>query len=122
MDSEEQRIQSLDDRFGKIESEQERQGGLLEDIRGMLGGKDRGDTGKDAPAPDRGEQRERPGMIQEQMAEAIRKVRAEEKQQEADAAHAADHASLKDKAPEKAPREATGWKERLQGRMFGAQS
>lgn len=113
---EDQRIRSLDDqdkRIGQIETEQQRQGGLLEQIAAKIGagpgdGK-QDDSSAAAPA----------GDIQAQMADAVRAVRAEEKAAEAQAAHDAEHQALRDGPKEKTPREGTGWKERLEHAMFG---
>lgn len=108
---EEARVKSLDDRFGKIENEQERQGGLLEQILGKLGGdKAEGDppvTRADEPGPSAGD-------MAEQMRQAVRDVRAEE------AAEAAKQ-QPKEPEPEKTPREVmVKGKDRLQRALFGS--
>lgn len=101
----------VDERVSRIEREQDRQGGVLDKIVGMLGNRDdppdtgsvtRGDDPKTAAAD-----------MGEQMRQAVRDVRAEEA--------AASTSKEPDKpAPETTPREVMiKGKERLQRALFG---
>lgn len=118
-DGEAGRVKALDDRFGALEAEQERQGGLLEQIAAKLGG---GKPDSDGPvtsadAPPAGPN---PADMAEQMRQAVRDVRAEEAQADADRQHAADHAKLSAPEPEKTPREVMiKGKAKLQKVLFG---
>jgi hypothetical protein len=105
---EEERVKSLDDRFGKIEAEQERQGGLLDKIAAKLdGGSQQPPAAEPVTRADPA-----PGDMAEQMRQAVRDVNAEQAQ--------ADAAKDKTPAPEQAPREVMiRGKARLQRALFG---
>ena len=116
------RIQSLDQRFGKIEQEQTEQRGLLEQIRDAVAG-----TGPARPAHDKAqahtEQRlEQPpaAAMADQVRQAVKDVNAEEEQRKRQADHDADHDRIRELA-ERAPRESqSGWRAKLQRGMFGS--
>jgi hypothetical protein len=105
-DPEGQRVQALDDRFGAIEAEQAEQRGLLEQIRDAIGG-----TGRAAPAHATAGQAtettlERRETIAELTRRAVEDVNAKTQRDQADAAHAAEHAELKARREaEQQPRE-----------------
>lgn len=115
------RIEALDERFGKIESEQAEQRGMLEQIRDAVAGK--GAAGPaHAKAQEHTEQRlEHPPAetIADQVRRAVADVDAEKARKERDAAHQADHDKIKELA-ERPPREtAAGFRGRLQRAMYG---
>lgn len=101
----------LEQRVGKIESEQERQGGVLDQILGKLTGSGSETTvteGTDPPAA--------PGDVAEQMRQAVRDVQAEA---DAEAGKAA-RLGGKRPDPETTPREVmVKGKDKLQRLMFG---
>jgi hypothetical protein len=97
-------------RVDTIEAEQQRQGGILDEIRAKLTGSPEGDThvtkGTDPPAASAAD-------MAEQMRQAVRDVRAEE-------AAAAAKGKPAEPAPETTPREVmVRGKDRLQRLMFG---
>lgn len=113
--TEEGRIQSLDDRFGAIETEQKEQRGVLDQILTAVSGgaKQAGDQAHAADRTAVDDRLDRPSRIQDQMKEAIRAVRAEEAAEQARQQPATP-------APEKAPAEvAIRGKERMQRFVFG---
>lgn len=118
---EETRIQAYDDRFKSIEGEQKRQGGVLDTILGKLGDGGGKDAGKPDPGKEGKEGKEDPGTggIADQVAAAVRAVRAEERAAEDKKKHDADHAAMRKPPAEKAPREGEGWKTRMQRAVFG---
>ena len=101
-DPESGRIESLDDRFGKIEAEQERQGGILQQILTRLKAPASGAGATDRPAPDAGK------TIAELVQEGVERLERD-KQAKADAdtaaAERADHAERIRQLEEHAPRE-----------------
>ena len=116
-DREANRIRSLDERFGAIESEQRAQRGILEQLRDALTGDDDGGGGGGAvtgdPAPGGAD-------MGEQMRQAIRDVRAEDAAAEAERQHAADHDRLRQPPAERQPREVgVRGRDRLQRVLFG---
>jgi ribonuclease D len=97
-------------RVDSIEAEQQRQGGILNEIRDKLTGSPEGDTtvtrGTEPPGPSAAD-------MAEQMRQAVRDVRAEEA--------AAETKEPKEPAPETTPREVmVKGKDKLQRWMFGA--
>jgi hypothetical protein len=113
-DPEASRIKSLDQRFGSIEAEQQRQSGILERIESVLAGKRAGAPGAPADQPD----------IAAQVRKGVEEIEAQRKA-EADAAAAqqkdADwRKSVDDRLAEQRPAEpASGRKTRLQRVLFG---
>lgn len=101
----------LTERVGKIEAEQQRQGGILERIEGMLaGGPD-----SDAPPVTGTDPAAGPADMAEQMRQAVRDVQAEE-----DAAAGRAARLGKKPEPETTPREVMiRGKDRLQRALFG---
>lgn len=113
---EEQRIDQLEQRQNSMDSKLDR---ILDRLGG--GGKDQGDAGSSGQPARQDPPADRPGQIQDQMAEAIRAVRAEEKAEEARRQHDADHQRMKP-PQETAPREVTvRGKARLQRALFGGE-
>jgi hypothetical protein len=120
-DPEAQRVESLDARFGKIETEQAEQRGLLQQILGKVGG------GLDpTKAPGSSATGASPGTGSPDMAAMMRKavedVGAENARKKAEEEHAAEHAALRASKPvaETQPRERQGGiKSKLQRAMFG---
>ena len=104
------RIQSLDERFGKIETEQQQQRGLLEQIRDSLTGRNSPPAGSAPAASPPAPAAAAAADMAEQMRQAVRDVHAEE-----------SAAGPGTPAPEKTPRETgrIGGKERLQRVFFG---
>jgi hypothetical protein len=109
--------EGLKTRVDGLEAEQQRQGGVLDEIRQLL----TGGTGK--PGPGNGPDRKDPlagpdpGSVAEQMRQAVRDVRAEE----AAADHDAHHAQLKAPPPEVKPDEVMiRGKARAQKFLFGS--
>jgi hypothetical protein len=99
-----------DQRIDKIEHEQERQGGILDKIVGMLGGDDKNDPTHVTQADD---PKAAAADMGEQMRQAVRDVRAEE-------AAAAGTQEPKKPEPETTPREVMiRGKDRLQRALFG---
>jgi hypothetical protein len=114
-DPEAQRIESLDARFGKIETEQAEQRGLLQQILGKVGGGDAPKAG-DPKQPDQGLD------MAAMMRKAVEDVGAENARKKAEEEHAAEHAALRASKPvaETQPRERQGGiKSKLQRAMFG---
>ena len=115
------RIEALDERFGRIESEQAEHRQLLEQIRDAIAGK-----GAAKPAHDRAEKRTEGRLaepaavtIAEQVRAAVEAVGAEKAEKERAAAHDADHQKMRE-AAERPPREAMpGFRGRLSRAMFG---
>lgn len=115
-DPEAERIETLDARFGKIETEQAAQGGKLDQILSRLGGGTSTGAAKQeaAPAP-----AQDPGSIADQVRQAVQAVGAEQAARDAADAHERDHQALKEMR-EKPPRESTqGWRGKLQRAMYG---
>lgn len=121
-DGEASRIEALDERFGRIESEQAEHRSKLDQILDIVGGK-----GPAKPAHDKAQQHtetrlEHPPAesIAEQVRRAVADVDAERAQKERDATHQADHDKIRELA-ERPPREqVSGARGRLQRIMFGA--
>jgi hypothetical protein len=115
------RIQTLDARFGAIETEQKTQRGLLEQIAAAVGG-----TGPAAAAHDKAEARTQDRLanppaatIADQVRQAVKDVQAEQDQAARDQAHQADHDKLR-QASEQPPREPqSGPRARLQRILYG---
>lgn len=115
-DPDTEQTESVDARFSKIEAEQAEQGGKLDQILARLPG-----TGKPADKPASAVPADAdPATIAEQVRRAVEAVGAEKEKADADSAHAADHAALKEMR-EKPPRETTGqgWRGKLQRAMYG---
>jgi hypothetical protein len=119
-DEEVSRIEALDTRFGRIESEQAEHRGMLERILDRVGGAEH-------QAHDEAEQHtqkrlEKPPAqsMAEQVKRAVKDVKAEEAAEETRKAHDADHERIRQEA-ERRPREAaSGGRAKLQRIMFGA--
>lgn len=108
-DGEVSRIEALDERFGRIESEQAEHRALLVQIRDAIAGKGPAKGAHDK-AQDRVEGRlEHPPAqsIADQVRAAVQQVGAEQAQKEQEAKHAADHERLREMA-ERPPRQAMG--------------
>jgi hypothetical protein len=120
-DGEVGRIEALDERFGRIESEQAEHRALLEQIRDAIAGK-----GPAKDAHDKAQERTEGRLahppaqsVAEQVRAAVAAVGAEQAQAEADKQHAADHDKLRELA-ERPPREAMGgFRGRLARAMYG---
>lgn len=121
-EAEQARIESLDERFGRIEAEQAEHRTLLEQIRdGITGAR----TAEDK-AHGKAEQHTQDRLAHppaETMADQVRKaveaVNAEAEQKRRDEQHAADHQALRE-AAEKPPREAmSGFRGKLTRVMYG---
>lgn len=115
----------LAQRVGAIEAEQQRQGTVLEEIKGLLT-KDPKASGTGS-ASSQGSSTEPPSgglSVAEQVRRGVEEIEAR-KQAEAEAAAAADadkawRASVDERLPERKPSEpATGRKVKLQERLFG---
>ena len=108
--------ETQDARLAKLEAEQAEQGGKLDQILALIKG--------EGPAHDAAEQHTQERLdssttIAEQVRKAVEQVGAEKAQREADEAHKADHAALREQR-EKPPREsASGFRGRLQRAMYG---
>jgi hypothetical protein len=120
-DDEVGRIEALDQRFGRIESEQAEHRALLVQIRDAIAGK-----GPARGAHDQAEQRTEGRLahppaesVADQVRAAVAAVGAEQAQAEADKQHKADHEKLREQA-ERPPREAMGgFRGRLARAMYG---
>jgi hypothetical protein len=120
-DGEVGRIEALDERFGRIESEQAEHRALLEQIRDAIAGK-----GPVKDAHDKAQERTEGRLahppaqsVAEQVRAAVAAVGAEQAQAEAEKQHAADHDKLRELA-ERPPREAMGgFRGRLARAMYG---
>jgi len=110
--------ETQDARLDKVEAEQAEQGGKLDQILSILGKKEEGAHEK---AEEHTESRlDRGSTIADQVKAAVEAVGAEKAQAEADEAHKADHAAIRE-AREKPPRESqSGFRGKLQRAMFGA--
>lgn len=119
-DAEADRVKSLDSRFEKIETEQTRQGGLLQTIADKLGGTEKT---AHAAAQQRTEERLEHGSIAAQVAKAVRDVGAEQAAEAQRKAHDAEHERLRkgrEEQGENQPRpQQPTWKQRFQSGMFG---
>jgi len=122
-DTEVSRIEALDERFGRIESEQAEHRSMLEQIRDAVAGK-----GAAGPAHEAAEKHTEGRLahppaesIAEQVRRAVADVGAEEERKRQAAAHEADHQKIRE-AAERPPREtASGVRGRIQRAMFGSQ-
>lgn len=110
----------LAERVGAIEAEQQRQGTVLQEIKGMLAG-----APKDPAGGTGGSENSPPGQsVAEQVRRGVEEIEARKKR-EADEAAARDadsawRANVDQRLAERRPAEpATGRKARLQARMFG---
>lgn len=114
------RVESLDARFGKIETEQAEQKNLLSQILDKVSGAAPADGKAHAKAQEHTEQRLDAGTsIADQVRQAVKDVGAEQAQKEAADAHERDHQALRE-AREKQPRETqSGWRGKLQKAMYG---
>ena len=115
------RIESLDERFGRIEHEQAEQRGLLEQIRdGITGaGKTEGKAHTAAQAHTQDRLEHPPAeTIAEQVRRAVAEVGAEQAAAEARQQHEDHHKQIRE--AEQQPREgASGWRARLSAAMYG---
>lgn len=122
-DGEVTRIEALDERFGRIESEQAEHRQLLEQIRDAIGAGRRGERRAHDAAQQHTERRlEQPpaATMADQVRQAVKDVNAEEEQKRASAQHQADHDRIREMA-ERAPRETiSGFRGRLRKAMYGA--
>lgn len=119
-DQEAGRVESLDARFGAIETKQAEQDGKLDQILSRLSGAAAGEGKTHAAAQAHTEQRlDQGSSIADQVKAAVAAVGAEQAQKEAADKHAADHQALAEMR-EKKPRESTaGWRGKLQRAMYG---
>jgi hypothetical protein len=113
------RIEALDERFGRIESEQAEHRSLLEQILGRVGGAEKKAHGE---AQQRTEKRlEEPpaASVAEQVRRAVQDVQAEQEATRRKADHDAEHEKLRQQA-ERPPREpVSGFRGKLQRAMYG---
>jgi hypothetical protein len=120
---EEDRIGTLDERFGKLEAEQATQRGILDRIETLVSGA-KGTEGKahgkaQQVTEDRLDAGPAPVSIAEQVRKAVLDVNAEQENKKRQDAHDADHQRMRELA-ERPPREPQGgWRGRLQSAMFG---
>lgn len=122
-DGEAGRIQSLEDRFGKIEAEQARQGGILAEIKELVGGPK---AGTSPPASGSSQPPAPPGTpsVADQVRKGVEEIEAKKA---ADAKAAADadadrtwRASVDERLAERKPAEpGTGFRNRLQRALVG---
>jgi hypothetical protein len=114
------RIEALDERFGRIESEQAEHRGMLERILDRVGGAEQAAHGK---AEQHTRQRlEHPPAesVADQVRRAVKDVQAEQEAERHKADHDTEHAKLRE-AAERPPREpASGVRGKIQRAMFGA--
>jgi hypothetical protein len=111
--------ETQDARLVKLEAEQAEQGGKLDQILGLL----KGGEGKahDAAQEHTEEHLDRSSTIADQVRQAVEQVGAEKAAKEAEEAHKADHAALREQR-EKPPRESqSGFRGKLQRAMFGSE-
>lgn len=120
-DPEAGRIETLDQRFGAIETKQAEHDGKLDQILSKLGAAAAGEGKTHAAAQARTEQRLDTGStIADQVRAAVEAVGAEKAAKDAADQHERDHQALKEMR-EHPPREAqAGWRGRLQRRMYGS--
>lgn len=121
-DTEGQRVQALDERFGRIEHEQSEQRGILEQIRNSLGSAKGAERQAHAAAQAHTQDRlEHPpaATIADQVRAAVADVDAERENKRRQAEHDDHHKRLREQA-EQAPREtASGWRGKLAKAMYG---
>lgn len=103
-DVEEERIQSLDDRFSAIEDRQERQEGLLQQILSRLPGKPSSGSPGPTAAPDPDEGKPIADLVREGV-ERLEAEKAAKAKTESEAAERKDHADRLRKLEEARPRE-----------------
>lgn len=108
-DDEGERIASLDERFGKLEAEQERQGGVLQQILDRLpGGKGKtSGPGTVPPGPDPAGGKSIAELVRDGVAELEAKKADDQRRADADTARA-DHAARIKALEERQPAETTG--------------
>lgn len=110
----------LAERVGAIETEQQRQGTVLEEIKGLLTNSPKGQAGGTD-----GSENSPPALsVAEQVRRGVEEIEAEKQRKaEAEAAAAGEaawRASVDERLPERKPSEpATGRKVKLQERLFG---
>jgi hypothetical protein len=108
--------ETQDARLDRVEAVQAEQGGKLDQILALIKGE--GEVHEKAEQHTQ-ERLDSSSTIAEQVRAAVEKVGAEKAQREADEAHKADHAALRE-AREKPPREsASGFRGKLQRAMYG---
>ena len=119
-DPEQPKGEPLAERVGAIETEQQRQGGILERIEQALAGSPKASTTSSDTTTDT------PGglSVAEQVRKGVEEIEARKAKEAADAAakdaDSAWRASVDERLPERKPSEpATGRKAKLQERMFG---
>lgn len=118
-DDEVTRIEALDERFGRIESEQAEHRGMLEQILDRVGGA-RDDAHDKAEKHTQHRLAHPPAeSMADQVKKAVRDVEAEKEAERTRAAHDADHERIRQEA-ERRPRElSSGFRGKLQRVMFG---
>ena len=110
--------ETQDARLAKLEAEQAEQGGKLDQILALIKGE--GEVHEKAEQHTQ-ERLDSSTTIAEQVRKAVEQVGAEKAQREADEAHKADHAALREQR-EKPPREsASGFRGKLQRAMYGGE-
>lgn len=119
-DTEAGRVQALDDRFGKIEAEQQRQGGILATIADKLGTTE--GKAHDAAQQHTEDRLERPDTIAAMVKKAVQDVGAEAEAERQRQDHDAEHQRIREgrEKQEVPPRPAgPSWKAKWQAAMFG---
>lgn len=119
-DEEVSRIEALDERFGRIESEQAEHRGMLQQILDRVGGAEQDAHGKAQEHTRRRLEQTPAQTMADQVKRAVQDVEAEKAAEQTRAAHDADHERIRQLA-ERPPREpVSGFRGRLQRAMFGA--
>lgn len=119
-DPEAERVESLDHRFGAIETKQAEQDGKLDQILSRLTGGAGGGTKAPPRTPVGAAPGTDPGTIADQVRKAVEAVGAEQAAKAAQDQHAQDHAAIAEMR-EQQPRDSTaaGWRGKLQRAMYG---
>jgi hypothetical protein len=118
-DEEVGRIEALDERFGRIESEQAEHRGLLQQILDRVGGAEHQAHGKAEKHTERRLEHPPADSVADQVRRAVTDVQAEQEAERRRTDHDTEHAKLRE-AAERPPREAaSGVRGRIQRAMFG---
>ena len=118
-DEEVTRIEALDERFGRIESEQAEHRSLLEQILGRVGGAEKKAHGEAQEHTKRRLEEPPAASVADQVRRAVQDVQAEQEATKRKADHDAEHEKLRQQA-ERPPREpVSGFRGRLQRVMYG---
>lgn len=117
------RAEDIDARFGKIEHEQARQGGLLEEIRVLVKGGGPAKGAHDAAQARTEDHLEHPPAetVAEQVRKAVQDVKADEARERQAQEHDDHHRQIREQAERPPHEQASGARGRLQRVMFGAE-